>query len=76
MPRAMLSGQSLFTAAQIVALGTLFPLFPAHPFSVWSNAYNTAALSESLQQWRALGRYYLYTDRKHNWYASAQSDES
>ncbi|CAL5228247.1 g11346 [Coccomyxa viridis] len=63
----MISGQSLFSAAQIVALGTLFPLFPAHPFSVWSNAYNTGALSTSLQQWRTLGRYYLYTDRKSSW---------
>ena len=67
----MISGQSLFSAAQIVALGTLFPLFPAHPFSVWSNAYNTGALSTSLQQWRALGRHYLYTDRKSSWYAIA-----
>ena len=68
MPSTMISGQSLFSAAQIVALGTLFPLFPAHPFSVWSNAYNTGALSTSLQQWRTLGRYYLYTDRKSSWY--------
>ena len=63
----MLSGQSLLVAAQVVALGTVFPLFPSHPFSVWSSAYDTAVLSIPLQQWRSLGRYYMYTDRKHSW---------
>lgn len=69
----MLSAQSLFTAAQIVALGTVFPLFPAHPFSVWSNVYNTGTLSTSLQHWRTLGRYYRYVDRKHDWQVHATS---
>jgi uncharacterized membrane protein YbaN (DUF454 family) len=61
----MLTTNSLFAAAQIVALGTIFPLFPAHPFSVWKTAFNTRSLSPELQHWRSLGRYFVHTDTKH-----------
>ncbi|CAL8471284.1 g10826 [Coccomyxa elongata] len=61
----MLSTNSLFAAAQVVALGTIFPLFPAHPFSVWNSAFNPRSLSPDLQAWRALGKYYVFTDAKH-----------
>lgn len=56
----MLSTNSLFIAAQIVALSTVFHLVPQFPFSVWSTAYNTADFTAELQQWRALGKYYLF----------------
>ena len=47
-----------------MALGTVFPLFPSHPFSVWSSAYDTAVLSIPLQQWRSLGKYYIVHRQK------------
>ena len=56
----MLSTNSLFVAAQVVALSTVFHLIPQFPFSVWSLAPNTADFPPDLQLWRSLGKYHLF----------------
>ena len=58
--RGMLSTNSLFVAAQVVALSTVFHLIPQFPFSVWSLAPNTVDFPPDLQLWRSLGKYHLF----------------